>query len=125
LSLTSGSTIDFGNGNVGVLSFASFAPGAFTLTIANWSGAPGLAGDGNTDRLIFASDQTANLGSFVFSGYGTGARQIDLLNGSFEVVAAVPEPTTLITAALTFLPIGLRRLARRRAEKRLATPGIF
>jgi autotransporter-associated beta strand protein len=117
LSLTaSGSTIDFGTGAVGVLSFASFAPGAFTLTITNWTGAPGIVGSGTTDRLIFASDQIANLGNFVFTGFGSGAREIDLGNGHYEIVAAVPEPSTFITAALTLLPVGLR-LARRRRKQ--------
>jgi hypothetical protein len=66
------------------------------------------------DRLIFASDQTLNLDSFVFSGYGPGARGIDLNNGYFEVVPAVPEPSTYLVAALIFVPVGVRHLRRRR-----------
>ena len=111
LTLTAGSQIDFGTGTVGVLSFDGFEPGSFTLTIDNWTGAPGIAGDGTTDRLIFASDQTANLSSFVFVGYG-GALEIDLGNGYFEIVAAVPEPPGFIAALMLLVPLALRHLMR-------------
>ena len=117
LSLTSGSTIDFGSGSVGVLTFASFSPGAFNLTIDNWTGAPGIEGTGSTDRLIFASDQSANLGNFVFTGYGSGAREIDLGNGYFEVVAAVPEPSTFLALGLILLPLARHLRARRKAAR--------
>ena len=118
LSLTAaGGKIDFGIGTVGVVSFASFTPGAFSLIIDNWSGAPGIEGTGSTDRLIFASDQTANLGSFLFTGYGSGAREVDLGNGYFEVVAAVPEPSTLFALSLILLPVARQIRARRAARK--------
>lgn len=107
LTLTSAdSHLDFGTGTVGVLSFASFDPSVdlLTLTIDNWTGVAGTVGvTGTTDRLIFASDQSANLGSFVFTGY-TGAMEIALPGGGgfYEVVpvSAVPEPSTYFAAAL-------------------------
>ncbi|MEY2488319.1 MAG: hypothetical protein QOC70_261, partial [Verrucomicrobiota bacterium] len=72
LSLTAtGSHLDFGTGTVGILTFASLAPGGFTLTIDNWTGTSSTQGtDGLTDRLIFASNQSGNLGSFNFTGFG-------------------------------------------------------
>ncbi|HEX8077984.1 MAG TPA: autotransporter-associated beta strand repeat-containing protein, partial [Chthoniobacterales bacterium] len=48
-----GSHLDFGSGTVGVLSFASFSPGANTLTIDNWTGTANSVGSISTDRLIF------------------------------------------------------------------------
>jgi autotransporter-associated beta strand protein len=103
LTLTSdGSHIDFGTGTVGTLTFASFDPGVdlLTLTIDNWTGTAGQAGTG--DRLIFNSDQTANLGSFSFSGYAAGAMEFNLGGGYYEIVpvSAVPEPSTYLAAAL-------------------------
>lgn len=94
-----GSHLDFGTGNVGVLTFDLFNSGGNSLTIDNWSGAPGLEGSDTTDRLIFASDQTLNLSSFIFTGYGE-AMEIDLGNGFYEIVAAVPEPGTYISGVL-------------------------
>lgn len=114
LTLTaSGSQVDFGTGTVGVLTFASFAPGTFTLTIADWTGTAGTLGSGTTDRLIFASDQTANLGSFVFNGF-TGAMEFDLGNGYYEItpVAPVPEPSTYIAALLGFACVLLNQRKR-------------
>lgn len=115
LTLTAiGGTIDFGTGTVGTLTFASFTPGSFTLTVANWTGTAGTVGTGSTDRLIFASDQTANLSSFSFNGYA-GAMQI-ALGGYYEVVpvTAVPEATTWIAAGLALVPVGFHILRRRR-----------
>jgi fibronectin-binding autotransporter adhesin len=115
LTLTaSGSHIDFGSGTVGVLTFASFTPGAFTLTIDNWTGSGMTIGNSSTDRLIFAGDQTANLSSFVFTGYTSENVQFDLGNGFFEVVP-VPETTTWIAAALAATVAGLHLVRRRRA----------
>lgn len=121
LTLTaSGSQIDFGSGTVGSLTFASFAPGAFTLTIANWTGTPGAVGSGSTDRLIFTSDQSANLNSFAFNGYA-GAMEFDLGNGYYEItpVSAVPEPSTYIAAFFALATIGFQQARRlRRTSKR-------
>src|SRR5205085_8602607 len=119
LTLTaSGSKIDFGTGTVGVLTFASFTPGSFTLTIDNWTGTIATSGGVTTDRLIFASDQTANLNSFSFTGYGPGATEFSLGGGYYEItpVAPVPETSTWVAGALTLGVAGLH-LVRRRARK--------
>lgn len=116
LTLTAaGSRIDFGSGTVGVLTFASFAPGTFTLTIDNWTGSIATAGSGTTDRLIFGSDQSANLSSFNFTGFGAGAVEFDLGNGYYEITpaAAVPETSTWVTAALALCATALHLLRRR------------
>ncbi len=119
LTLTaSGSKLDFGTGTVGVLTFASFTPGAFTLTIDNWTGTANMAGSGSTDRLIFASDQSANLSSFAFNGYAPGAVEFNLSNGYYEItpVTAVPETSTWVAAALGLGVAGLHIFRRRRAR---------
>jgi fibronectin-binding autotransporter adhesin len=129
LTLTaSGSHLDFGTGTVGVLTFASFTPNSFTLTIDNWTGTANTVGNGSTDRLIFASNQSANLSSFSFTGYA-GATEVDLLNGYWEVVpAAVPEPSTWVAAALTLAVFGVhfvrRRATRQPALRRAARPNF-
>jgi hypothetical protein len=96
----SDSHLDFGTGTVGALTFASFSPGGFTLTIDNWTGTSWTQGNGFTDRLIFTSDQSANLSSFFFTGYGLGGMEIDLGGGYYEVVAAVPEPASAISGLM-------------------------
>ncbi len=123
LTLTaSGSQIDFGTGTVGVLTFASFTPGSYKLTIANWIGTLNTVGSGSTDRLIFASDQTANLSSFAFNGYGPGAVEFNLGNGYYEItpVAPVPETSTWVAAVLTLGVAGLHLVRRRRAKAPVA-----
>jgi len=117
----SGSVLDFGNGSIGTLTFASFNPGAFSLTVSDRTGTPGVAGTGLSDRLIFNTDQTANLSSFFFNGYGAGANQIDLLNGFYEITpfSPVPEPSTYIAAVFVLATVGFRHVCRlRRSSKR-------
>jgi autotransporter-associated beta strand protein len=114
---TAGSQIDFGTGTVGVLTFDTFNPGIYALTIANWTGTPNTVGDGSTDRLIFASDQLANLNSFLFNGYGPGAVEFDLGNGFYEI-APVPETSTWLAGAFTLGAIGFHCARRRRAATR-------
>ena len=114
-----GSTIDFGTGDAGTLAFAIFNPGAFSLTIDGWTGTPGLIGDDTTDRLIFASDPSANLANFLFSGYGPGAVALLLDGGFYEVTpnfTPVPEINPAIAAAGVCGAFGffMRRRARRR-----------
>ena len=94
-----GSHLDFGTGTAGVLTFASFAPGANTLTIDNWTGTANTVGTAFTDRLIFASDQSGNLGSFNFTGFGSGAVELDLGNGHWEITP-VPEAGTWFSGAI-------------------------
>jgi autotransporter-associated beta strand protein len=106
LSLTATSNLDFGTGSVGTLTFANFSPGAFTLIIDNWTGTAATKGGGGTDRLIFNSDQSANLNSFHFTGYGMGAVEFNLGSGFFELVP-VPEtglylPGLLALAVILF-----------------------
>ena len=113
LTLTAaGSQIDFGNGTVGVLTFNSFNPGTYALMIANWTGTANTVGNGSTDRLIFASDQSANLGSFAFNGYGPGAVEFNLGNGYYEVTP-VPETSTWLAGAFTLGALGLHLIRRR------------
>ncbi|MFZ1220430.1 MAG: autotransporter-associated beta strand repeat-containing protein [Chthoniobacterales bacterium] len=112
----SDSHLDFGTGTAGALTFASFSPGAYTLTIDNWTGTVGGQGNNLTDRLIFTSDQSANLGSFFFTGYGLGAVEIDLGGGYYEIVAAVPEPATFVSGAMV---LGLLLFHHRRQIRRL------
>lgn len=118
-----GSHLDFGTGTVGVLSFASFAPGTFSLTIDNWTGLAATLGTGSTDRLIFGSNQSGNLGNFTFTGFGTGAVQFDLGNGYFEITP-VPEAGTWFSGSVVLALIlfhhrrQLRQLVHRRRASR-------
>lgn len=114
------SHLDFGTGSVGALSFASLNTGGFTLIVDNWTGTGAAEGNSSTDRLIFASDQSANLASFFFTGYGLGAREIDLGNGFYEIVPAVPEPATYICGlmVLALLLFHHRRQIRRIIHRR-------
>lgn len=113
-----GSHLDFGTGGVGTLTFASFAPGAFTLTIDNWSGSSGTVGTAMTDRLIFNSNQSANLGSFNFTGFGPGAVAFDLGGGYWEIVP-VPEAGTYFNGSIVIALILLhhRRQVRRSIQR--------
>ncbi|HSV63498.1 MAG TPA: autotransporter-associated beta strand repeat-containing protein, partial [Chthoniobacterales bacterium] len=125
LTLTaSGSHLDFGTGTVGVLNFASFTPGSFTLTIDNWTGNLNTVGSGSTDRLIFAADQSGNLNSFSFTGYAPGATEFDLHNGYWEVtpLAAVPETSTWVAAALALGAVTFHFVRRRRALVTVRSP---
>jgi fibronectin-binding autotransporter adhesin len=113
LTLTAGSHIDFGTGTVGVLTFASFNPNGFSLTIDNWTGTAGVVGNNGTDRLIFNSDQSGNLSSFIFTGFGPGAVEFDLTNGFWEVTP-VPEASTWVSAAFALAAIGFHALRHRK-----------
>jgi fibronectin-binding autotransporter adhesin len=100
-----GSHIDFGTGTVGVLRFASFNPASFLLTIDNWTGTPAIVGSAGTDRLLFESDQSSNLGSFAFTGY-SGAMEIALGGSLFEIVpVTTPEPSTYAAGTLTLIAL--------------------
>ncbi len=107
LTLTAaGSHLDFGTGTVGALTFASFTPGAFSLAVDNWTGTAATVGGVGTDRLIFNSDQSARLSSFLFAGYAPGAVEFNLGGGFFEVVP-IPEtglyfPGLLALAVILF-----------------------
>ncbi|MFN2507154.1 MAG: beta strand repeat-containing protein [Chthoniobacterales bacterium] len=123
LTLTAtGSHIDFGTGSVGVLNFASFTPGSFTLMIDNWSGTANMPGGGASDRLIFDTSQSSNLGNFSFTGFLPGATQFDLGNGYYEITpTAAPEPSTYAAAVLAALSAGYHLVRRRRAAQSKAS----
>lgn len=120
------SHLDFGTGTVGTLSFASFSnlhAGTDQLIIDGWTGTAYSAGNAGTDRLIFATDQTANLGSFRFTGYLPGAAEFQIgTSGYYEVVpTAVPEPGTYAAGFLAFAAVGgwsWRKSARARCAAR-------
>lgn len=122
LTLTAaGSHIDFGTGSVGVLSFASFTPGAFVLTIDNWTGTANMPGSGSTDRLIFNSDQALNLLNFSFTGY-IGAVEFSLGNGFYEIVpTAIPEPATYLAGTLALGALAWTQRHRRRTTSAKAS----
>jgi fibronectin-binding autotransporter adhesin len=121
-----GSHLDFGTGTVGILTFANFVSGGNTLTIDNWTGTAATMGiPGLTDRLIFNANQSGNLGSFNFTGFGSGAVQFDLGNGYFEITP-VPEAGTYFSGSIVLALIllhhrkQLRQLLRRhRASRKL------
>ena len=119
----SGSHINFGTGTVGILTFASLNANAFTLTIDNWTGNYAQVGNSGTDRLIFNSDQASNLNNFFFTGYGAGGIEFNLGGGFWEVVAAVPEPSTWFMGSLGLAAIAgsiARRALKRRKYRCLA-----
>jgi fibronectin-binding autotransporter adhesin len=120
LTLTANSTLDFGaldgkGGNTSLTFSGATADWTGILTILNWQG------DGypnntlpTSDHLIFSD--TANVSTqlaqiqFVVGGDVVGARLLD--NG--EVVAAIPEPTTVAGAVLLVGLIGWRERRRLR-----------
>ena len=119
LNLTAeGSTIDFGIGTTGTLAFAIFNPGTNSLLIDNWTGTPGTVGDLSTDRLIFQSDQSANLDQFLFTGF-VGAMQFDLGGGFYEVTPGPLTPVPEINPACiaSSLCAGIAILVHRRAVR--------
>ena len=108
LTLTAaGSKIDFGTGSVGILTFASLTRNGYSLTIDNWTGTARTQGTLLTDRLIFDSDQTSNLGSFNFTGYGPGALEIALVGGFYEIVP-IPEVRTFVPGLLALVVVLVR-----------------
>jgi hypothetical protein len=111
-----GSHIDYGTGLAGVLTLASFAPVAFNLTINNWTGVINTVGTGLMERLIFNSDQTANLSHFVFTGCSRPVGEFNLGNGFFEV-APIPESSTWMAAALAAGVAGCYLVRRRQASQ--------
>jgi fibronectin-binding autotransporter adhesin len=111
------SHIDFGTGSVGTLTFASFSPNGLILTIDNWTGTANQAGNGSTDRLIFNSDQTGNLGYFFFTGYGFGGAEVNLNNGFWEITP-VPEASTWVSGAFALGVVGFHSLRHRRKATR-------
>ena len=101
LTVTSSSTLDFGSGTEGNLTFGTYTPSSL-LTVANFFG-------GNT--LVFGSDLS---GSIAIGTYDTtsflsddGLFQINSISGGFTTsysggsftITAIPEPSTYLAAA--------------------------
>lgn len=136
LTLSSNSTLDFGNTSNGAnpgnsVLFASLAGvtgqagGAFGLTVNNWSGnyySIGTTSDPNSnanqDRLLFTSDPNFGLGTeissisfFNDSGNFIGHGMEVSFGSGFEIVA-IPEPTTIFGALGLVALVGLRERRR-------------
>ena len=95
-STSANNVVDFNSKN-GVVTFASLTLNGSTLTINNYLSNSGTSG--GPDELIFNGDETANLSSINFTGYGASTETQIGTSGFYEVfpgVAAVPEPTTLL-----------------------------
>lgn len=115
LTLTANSRLDFGTGAVGTLVFSSLSEGGNTLAVDNWTGTARTEGvNGTNDRLLFAQAvSAADLASVSFTGFGTGAQQIALTGGYYELVP-VPEPATWVSGLGLIVAAGWtlrRRLA--------------
>jgi autotransporter-associated beta strand protein len=111
LTLTANSTLDY-TGTSGTLTFASFSPSTFKLSIVNYFGNGSFGG---TDQLIFNQDESTRLGSFDFGfGAGVDVAEHSLGGGFFEVYSTVPvpEPGTWCAAALAFGVIGYSQRRR-------------
>lgn len=112
-NLTANSFIDFGTGTGNTLEFSSVGArtdGA-TLSILNWT-------DGGSDRLIFGgvAASFSNLytqGDVLFNGLA-GYQTVDLGGGRFEVISAIPEPSSVaLLASITALGWGVMQRRRR------------
>ena len=97
LTLTANSTINLSvGGAAATLTFSNttWVPGAFTLTINNWTGSPEISG--TDDRIFFdAALGGSTLTGISFTGFPVGARVLS----SGEVVP-VPEPATILSGLL-------------------------
>jgi autotransporter-associated beta strand protein len=111
--LTASSTLDFGSSNTSQLLFSGFDPlVAGTLSIFNWDGA--ASGPSDADRFMLLGNNVARLsfesafaGRLAFDGFNTFSTvQYDTY---FEVVAAVPEPSSLMLGTIAVGLLGFRR----------------
>ena len=107
LTLTSASVnnvIDF-NSKAGVVTFASLLTNSAILTINNYLNNNGTSG--GADELIFDQNESSNLSSIVFTGYGATS-ETPLGGGFYEVfpVVAVPEPATFFGGLLLVGALG-------------------
>lgn len=132
LTLSGSSTVDFGIGFGNTLTFAGLSSFAGTLTVNHWTGTAYLLGatndpsaDATQDRFIFSTDPGFAVGAVIpaisfydDAGNFIGNGQKVNNNGPFEIVAAVPEPSPAVLAAL-----GVASLAcwHRRNKARRAT----
>jgi hypothetical protein len=102
LNLTQDSFLDFGSGTEGNLTFGTYEPTEYLLTVNNFS-------LGN--RLIFGSDLTGSINNtslFRFNGGFTS----DWNGSTFTVISAIPEPSTYV-AAIGLLALMLWPLRQR------------
>jgi hypothetical protein len=126
LTLTANSTLNY-TLSAGTLTFASFSPGSFVLSITDY------IGDGTAqgfDQLIFNQDQASQLASYNFGfGPGVNVSEFDLNNGFFEVysTAPVPEPSTWVAGALALGVLGFsqrKRFAKKLRAAQVLKPGL-
>ena len=123
LTLTASSTLNYTSSN-GTLTFASFSPGSFVLSISEYIGTGTPQG---TDQLIFNQDQVSQLGSFNFGfGAGVNVSEFDLNNGFFEVYSTtpVPEPSTWVAGVLALAALGYsqrKRFAKKKLRRSVLT----
>ena len=119
LTLTAtGSKLDFTQ-SAGTLTFTSFTPGAFVLSITNYIG---NGSPGGTDQLIFNQDEgpsgANHLSNFDFGfGAGVNVAESQVSSGFYEIYTTtpIPEPRTWIGGSLalaTLLLTQRRRLVR-------------
>jgi len=125
---TNSSIIDFGSGNNGsnlLVSNMTETSGTYSLAIYDWSGTTNGASGGSdngattNDRLLFTTDPGLTSGELAdisfYSGAGTGylgtGAEITF-NGYTEIVAAVPEPTTVFGALALAGLLGYRERRR-------------
>ena len=131
LTLATSATLDLGAGTANTLTFAGLSSFTGTLQVQHWTGslyAPSDTDSGSAtqDRLLFAAGTSftpAQLASISFFGdnnafLGT-ARQITY-NGQVELVAAIPEPTTLSSLLAVGALLGLRRRRPSQGVRRAA-----
>ena len=124
LTLSVNSTIDFSSGNTAHGSNLFFASLNSTIgsniSIKNWTGTVGADnGNAGNDRLLFSSNpnlsdtQLASLRFYDDNGnvVGSGGTEISF-NGYTEIVAAVPEPTTIFGALALLGMAGYRERRR-------------
>jgi len=91
LSLTANSTIDYGSGAVGSLTFGTYSP-AQLLTVSNFA-------IGNS--LVFGSDLSSIFGSDYSSYFDFGGHDIaSSWSGSEFTITSVPEPSTIVAGGL-------------------------
>ena len=128
LSLTAASTIDFGSGTAGTLSFGVYESGGTpsdVLTVNNFFAGNTLRFGSDLSSFISASYTGTSFSSTYFSINSTSGGFTSNWNGSTFTITAVPEPSTYVAAAglLAFMLWTSRKRLLRLAGKRPATVG--
>jgi len=91
LALTANSTIDYGTGTLGSLTFGTYTP-VKLLTVSNFTRGDTLV-FGSDLRSVFASDYSA------YFYFGTSVFSTSWANNQFTITA-VPEPSSVVAGAL-------------------------